>query len=520
MKRPAGNETRIERAKRIFGETLAAMPKGVQTGLHRVRSSPRATIARDIEVVSPIGADSAASQSQNGAGLRSHRRDADRRCDHARRAGACARSRASSNSIVLVTDGIEECRGDPCAAAAGLKDLGIDVKVHVVGFALGAGESSKLQCVVNQTGGKYFDAKDAAALRRTLRGGARRSWRRRRRSRRPPVAAAPYRCHARQQADLRGQVRRQGPVRRELGGPEPQCRPLSSSKRASCCWSTRPRPASTSRTPSTSFALKDELAGRRLGHRRRGQAAVPDRLGQFPCRADDRREELSRRLDHYLGVRRSAARSSSSRQQDVGRRSDQRAEDFAGSGCGYGDSSNEEAKAIAKALENNGVRMVLQKRDRKYSGTFEIKDWLDAEQEAAQDHDRRADLAANSRPDRDAGRQARSEAAERDRGAHRPDPGAGLRVRIAMPAHRIISHWPGGAGRRRDRGRPRSRNRTCRSRPRRSAAPVPKFITTPQVAGRSADHSRPERHHAELPADRCRPERPSRRYRPRRSVSG
>jgi hypothetical protein len=29
-------------------------------------------------------------------------------------------------------------------------------------------------------------------------------------------------------------------------------------------------------------------------------------------------------------------------------------------------------------METNGVRIVLMKRDRKYSGTFEIKDWTDA----------------------------------------------------------------------------------------------------------------------------------------------
>jgi hypothetical protein len=51
---------------------------------------------------------------------------------------------------------------------------------------------------------------------------------------------------------------------------------------------------------------------------------------------------------------------------------------FTGAGCGYGDLSLDQVKAVAKAMETNGVRMVLQKRDRKYSGTFEIKDWLDA----------------------------------------------------------------------------------------------------------------------------------------------
>ncbi len=44
--------------------------------------------------------------------------------------------KGQANSIVLVTDGIEECKGDPCAAAAAIKASGLDVKVDVVGFTL------------------------------------------------------------------------------------------------------------------------------------------------------------------------------------------------------------------------------------------------------------------------------------------------------------------------------------------------------------------------------------------------
>ena len=54
------------------------------------------------------------------------------------------------------------------------------------------------------------------------------------------------------------------------------------------------------------------------------------------------------------------------------------AKTFAGSGCGLGVFGNEDTKAILKAMETNGVRIVLMKRDRKYSGTFEIVNWTDA----------------------------------------------------------------------------------------------------------------------------------------------
>ena len=51
---------------------------------------------------------------------------------------------------------------------------------------------------------------------------------------------------------------------------------------------------------------------------------------------------------------------------------------FPARAAGYGTFGNEDTAAIIKALEDNGVRMVLHKRDRKYGGTFEIRDWVDS----------------------------------------------------------------------------------------------------------------------------------------------
>lgn len=166
MKRSAGNESRLLAAKRTVSETLASMPAGVRTGL-LVYGHRRAKDCSDMEVVSPIGADEARTQARMVEGFEA--------IGETPIAGALDRAGQAmkafggqSNSIVLVTDGIEECRGDPCAAADRLAGLGIGVKVHVVGFALKPGESNSLQCVVDKTGGRYFDAGDANALKRTL----------------------------------------------------------------------------------------------------------------------------------------------------------------------------------------------------------------------------------------------------------------------------------------------------------------------------------------------------------------
>jgi len=65
--------------------------------------------------------------------------------------------------VVLVTDGIETCGGDPCETAAGLNDL--LVRASVVGFGLGAEvDRSSLQCMADATGGLYAEADDAESL--------------------------------------------------------------------------------------------------------------------------------------------------------------------------------------------------------------------------------------------------------------------------------------------------------------------------------------------------------------------
>lgn len=73
-----------------------------------------------------------------------------------------------NNHIVLISDGIESCAGDPCAAAAALNDSGINVKAHVVGFGLSKGDSQQLSCIANNTGGKYFDASNTIAFNEAI----------------------------------------------------------------------------------------------------------------------------------------------------------------------------------------------------------------------------------------------------------------------------------------------------------------------------------------------------------------
>jgi hypothetical protein len=71
--------------------------------------------------------------------------------------------------IVLVTDGEETCGGDPAAAIDTLRRSGVTTRVSIVGFALDdAALASTFKRWSDAGGGAFFDAKDAAALDKSL----------------------------------------------------------------------------------------------------------------------------------------------------------------------------------------------------------------------------------------------------------------------------------------------------------------------------------------------------------------
>ncbi|MFD3463294.1 VWA domain-containing protein [Nocardia fluminea] len=72
-------------------------------------------------------------------------------------------------SIVLVSDGDDTCSPpDPCEVAKELKQQGLDLIVHSIGFAVDDKARAQLTCTAQATGGTYSDAADGAALERIL----------------------------------------------------------------------------------------------------------------------------------------------------------------------------------------------------------------------------------------------------------------------------------------------------------------------------------------------------------------
>jgi Ca-activated chloride channel homolog len=75
----------------------------------------------------------------------------------------------NSSTIVLVSDGIESCNANPCAAVKAAKASGINFILHTVGFGLSKKESVQLQCMAKAGGGEYFQANNAEELLKSTR---------------------------------------------------------------------------------------------------------------------------------------------------------------------------------------------------------------------------------------------------------------------------------------------------------------------------------------------------------------
>ncbi len=76
---------------------------------------------------------------------------------------------APGTTIVLISDGIENCRQDPCAAVSAAA-AERPFTLHTIGFGIEERDHWELYCMANAGGGSYWPAADRAALENAVRG--------------------------------------------------------------------------------------------------------------------------------------------------------------------------------------------------------------------------------------------------------------------------------------------------------------------------------------------------------------
>jgi len=152
-------------ARDVLSEVLSDLPADMQIGLaaygHR-----REGACDDIETILPVGD---YSQSELEDAIREVQPTGMTPITAAlEHVAGELEDQPGKTQIVLVSDGKETCDRDPCAAVSMLRDKGIDLKVHVVGFDVTGEESEQLQCIAAAGGGHYAGAATAVELTAAL----------------------------------------------------------------------------------------------------------------------------------------------------------------------------------------------------------------------------------------------------------------------------------------------------------------------------------------------------------------
>ncbi|MDQ7842432.1 MAG: VWA domain-containing protein [Armatimonadota bacterium] len=170
MKRPIGGRPMMDVAKEVMAQIITQLPDDAQVALrfygHRIRQGRRGD-CQDSELVVPFGR---IDKARLLARVRSVRALGTTPIAYTlRQVGRDFGGAPGEKLVVLVTDGKEECGGSPSAVVAELAARGLKVRLNIVGFAL-ADEAVKreMERVARITGGRFFDAKDAAALRQSI----------------------------------------------------------------------------------------------------------------------------------------------------------------------------------------------------------------------------------------------------------------------------------------------------------------------------------------------------------------
>ena len=161
---------KIELAREALRDALAELPEGVPVGLraygHRVSYLDERSSCTDTELLVPPQAGAA-----REIIARADRLIPRGQTPIARSLRAAADDLAGAGGggvLLLVSDGLESCGGDPEAVIAELRAAGQPVLLHTIGLGVDATEAAALAALAQAGGGRYFDAGSAPAVAESM----------------------------------------------------------------------------------------------------------------------------------------------------------------------------------------------------------------------------------------------------------------------------------------------------------------------------------------------------------------
>ncbi len=154
-------ENKIVIARRVVGGLVDGLSDEQEVGLiaygHR-----REGDCEDIETILPIGALDRAGFKQTVDDLNPKGKTPI--TASVQQALALVEQQSAASTVILVSDGLETCGGDPCSTVQLAKDQGLDFVMHVVGFDVAGEDTSSLECAAEAGGGLFLSAENATEL--------------------------------------------------------------------------------------------------------------------------------------------------------------------------------------------------------------------------------------------------------------------------------------------------------------------------------------------------------------------
>jgi Ca-activated chloride channel family protein len=155
-------KTKIEIAREVIAGFLKKLEPNIEIGLvvygHREKGD-----CNDIETLIPIGKATASKIIETVNKINPKGKTP---LSHAvRHAAKELRHTEMRSTVVLVSDGVETCKADPCMVGKELAMEGVDFTAHVIGFDVKGEDQVGLRCLASNTGGLFLSAANAGELR-------------------------------------------------------------------------------------------------------------------------------------------------------------------------------------------------------------------------------------------------------------------------------------------------------------------------------------------------------------------
>jgi hypothetical protein len=159
-------ETKLDAAKKALSDFVAILPADLSVGLE-VYGHRETEECEDIEIVVPVGKLDVAEMQREINSLQAF--GATPVAAALKKAAAAMRSLTGEKTIVLISDGVDTCNGDPVRAAERIREeMGINVNIQVAGLGVDESAKEQLKETASAGGGNYYAADNAQQLERSL----------------------------------------------------------------------------------------------------------------------------------------------------------------------------------------------------------------------------------------------------------------------------------------------------------------------------------------------------------------